>query len=103
MGKFFYILFIQLYPFAARIISLFSSKAKIWIKGRNNIFVSINNDLAQDKNNRIWIHCASLGEFEQARPLMEALKKKYPNYSIVLTFFSPSGYEHQKNYKYAVI
>jgi len=101
MGKFFYILFIQLYPFAARISSPLNNKAKLWIKGRHNIFSLINTALAQDKNNRIWIHCASLGEFEQSRPIIETLKKKYLEYSIVLTFFSPSGYEYQKNYKTA--
>lgn len=101
MGKFFYIVFIRLYPFAARIIYPFNNKAKLWIKGRRNIFSLINNALGQDKNERIWIHCASLGEFEQGRPIIETLKTKYPEYSIVLTFFSPSGYEHQKNYKVA--
>jgi 3-deoxy-D-manno-octulosonic-acid transferase len=99
MGKIFYILFIRLYPLAARIVSPFNNKARLWIKGRHNIFSVINNDLVHDNNNHIWIHCASLGEFEQSRPLIETLKKKYPAYSIVLTFFSPSGYEHQKNYK----
>src|SRR6476620_9243930 len=101
MGKFFYILFIKLYPVGAGIISPFNNKAKLWTKGRRDIFSLINNDLAQDKNNRIWIHCASLGEFEQGRPIIEALKKNYPECSIILTFFSSSGYEHQKNYKAA--
>ncbi len=99
MGKIFYILFVRLYPLAARIASLFNNKAKLWIEGRHNIFPAINNDLANDTNSRVWIHCASLGEFEQGRPLIEILKRKYSNYSIVLTFFSSSGYEHQKNYK----
>src|SRR5689334_14154068 len=99
VGKFFYILFIKLYPLAARIISPVNNKARLWIKGRHDIFYFINNAIAQDKNDRVWIHCASLGEFEQGRPIIETLKKKYPGYSVVLTFFSPSGYEHQKNYK----
>ncbi|HEY6977885.1 MAG TPA: glycosyltransferase N-terminal domain-containing protein, partial [Chitinophagaceae bacterium] len=99
MGKLFYILFVKLYPVGAKIISPFNNKAKLWIKGRRNIFPVITNDLASDRNNRIWVHCASLGEFEQGRPIIEELKKNYPAYSIVLTFFSPSGYEHQKNYK----
>ena len=50
------------------------------------------------KRNFIWMHCASLGEFEQGRPVLEGLQKEYPNYSILLTFFSPSGYEVHKNY-----
>ena len=99
MGKFFYILFIKLYALAAHIISPFNNKAKRWVQGRHNIFSTISNKLSNDRNKRIWMHCSSLGEFEQGRPLMEALKKNYPNYSIVLTFFSPSGFEHQKNYK----
>ena len=50
---------------------------------------------------RIWFHCASLGEFEQGRPLIERIKQRHPEYKIVLTFFSPSGYEIRKNYEYA--
>jgi len=84
-----------------RIISPFNNKAKLWIKGRENIFSAITNELASDRNNRIWVHCASLGEFEQGRPIIEELKKNYLSYRIVLTFFSPSGYEHQKKYKAA--
>ncbi len=53
--------------------------------------------LATDPRPRIWIHCASLGEFEQGRPVMEALRRQYPSFSLVLTFFSPSGYEVRKN------
>ncbi|MEJ7666617.1 MAG: glycosyltransferase N-terminal domain-containing protein [Hymenobacter sp.] len=54
--------------------------------------------LADDPTPRLWVHCASLGEFEQGRPLMEGLRKKYPDHKIVLTFFSPSGYEVRKNW-----
>ena len=99
MGKLFYTLFIKLYPLGARIASLFNSKARLWVDGRRNIFSNIKNALEKDSTNRIWVHCASLGEFEQGRPLIESLKKNYPEYSVVLTFFSPSGYEHQKNYR----
>ncbi len=98
MGKIFYILFVQLYPLAARIAALFNNKAKLWVQGRRDIFATIKNALEKDTADRIWVHCSSLGEFEQGRPLMEALKKNYPQHSIVLTFFSPSGYEHEKNY-----
>src|SRR3954469_21632194 len=99
MGKAFYILFLNFYSSCIAIASLFNHKAKLWIKGRYNIFSAITNDLSGTNINRIWIHCSSLGEFEQARPLIESLKKNYPLYSIILTFFSPSGYEHQKKYK----
>lgn len=99
MSKIIYSLFIQLYSLSVRVISPFNAKAMFWLQGRRNIFAAIATALANDNNSRIWIHCSSLGEFEQGRPLIEALKKDYPQYSIVLTFFSPSGYEHEKNYK----
>ncbi len=83
-----------------KIISPFNKKAKAWLDGRKNLFKNIKSQLKED-DFRIWIHVASLGEFEQGRPLIELLKKKYPDYKIVLTFFSPSGYEIQKNYKLA--
>lgn len=98
MGKFLYLLFIKLYPVGAGIAAVFNGKARLWVQGRRDIFTTIKNKLAADKRSRIWVHCSSLGEFEQGRPLMEALKKAYPAYSIVLTFFSPSGYEHKKDY-----
>jgi 3-deoxy-D-manno-octulosonic-acid transferase len=99
MGKLFYILFLKLYYAGIAIASLFNHKAKLWIKGRKNIFLTIGTRLSNKNANRIWIHCSSLGEFEQARPLIESLRKNYPRHSIVLTFFSPSGYEHEKNYE----
>jgi len=101
MGKVFYILFLKFYSSGIAIASLFNNKAKLWIKGRRNIFSAISDNLSYTGSNRIWIHCSSLGEFEQGRPLIESLKKNYPQYSIILTFFSPSGYEHQKNYQSA--
>lgn len=79
------------------IASLFNPKAKKWVQGRKHIFKKIESAVAG--NNRIiWIHCASLGEFEQGRPLIEKLKADYPGYKLLLTFFSPSGYEIRKNY-----
>jgi 3-deoxy-D-manno-octulosonic-acid transferase len=101
MIKTFYILLVRLYPFAAKIISPFNVKARLWTRGRKNIFEVIEQKLSGDKMPRIWFHCSSLGEFEQGKPIIEKLKKIYPAYRIVLTFFSPSGYEHEKNYKYA--
>ncbi|HRH51262.1 MAG TPA: glycosyltransferase N-terminal domain-containing protein [Panacibacter sp.] len=99
MGKLFYILFVKFYPLGAGIAALFNNKARLWVKGRKNIFTTIQLAMQHDNANRIWIHCSSLGEFEQGRPLIESIKKNYPAYSVVLTFFSPSGYEHEKNYK----
>lgn len=76
--------------------SLFNSKAKKWVNGRKNWHKNL---LEQTKGltNVYWFHCASMGEFEQGAPLMEALKKKDANITILVTFFSPSGYETRKN------
>ncbi len=88
---------IQFYGFLILISSLFNSKAKKWVQGRKDLLINL--EIAfEEKPKCIWIHCASLGEFEQGRPLIEALKKEKPNYKILLTFFSPSGYEIRKNY-----
>ena len=82
------------------IVSPFNHKAKLWIKGRQNILNQISDSLSANEK-RIWIHAASLGEFEQGRPVIEALKKNFKEYKIVLTFFSPSGYETRKKYEFA--
>ncbi len=79
-------------------MALFKPKAKQWIDGRKNIFDKIANDFLDNTSPIAWFHSASLGEFEQGKPVMEAFKKTYPHYKIVLTFFSPSGYEIRKNY-----
>ena len=81
------------------IIALFDKKIKLFVIGRKASF----NKLSSVKNdpNVIWIHAASLGEFEQGRPIIEKLKSENPTYKIVLTFFSPSGYEIRKNYELA--
>ncbi len=101
MDKFFYILFIKIYPLAAALLSPFNNKAKLWLQGRKNIFSKIQTAVANDKAKKIWMHCASLGEFEQGRPVLEKFKELYPQHKLVLTFFSPSGYEVQKNNKLA--
>ncbi len=99
---FFYNAVIFFYSLAVRVSSLFNPKARLWIHGRKNWRSKLNSQLKKiESNPKIWIHCASLGEFEQGRPVIEALKKKYPGYKIVLSFFSPSGYEQQKNYELA--
>ena len=97
--KLFYQIFLWAYPLAARILSFFNGKAKKWISGRTEIFTSIEQAIRENKRPVIWMHCASLGEFEQGRPLLEALKMSYPGHFILLSFFSPSGYEVQKNYE----
>lgn len=86
------------YASGIRLAASFHAKARLLVKGQQNLLPSIEKHFAQVKAPRVWFHCASLGEFEQGRPLMEAIKKEYPHYRIVLTFFSPSGYEVRKNY-----
>jgi 3-deoxy-D-manno-octulosonic-acid transferase len=93
-----YSIFIQLYAVSIRIASIFDAKAKLWIQGRKNIFEQIRTTIQHSPKPVIWFHCASLGEFEQGRPIMEKIKKDQPDLKIVLTFFSPSGYEVRKNY-----
>jgi 3-deoxy-D-manno-octulosonic-acid transferase len=83
---------------AARVLSTTNSKAKLWTEGRKDIFKQLSIAFEQNKSQVIWTHCASLGEFEQGRPVLEQLKRQYPNAKILITFFSPSGYEVQKNY-----
>ena len=95
---FLYRIFIGIYPIAAWILGFVNPKAKQWHSGRKEIFKQIAARLAANTKPIIWMHCASLGEFEQGRPVLEGLQKEYPNYSILLTFFSPSGYEVHKNY-----
>ncbi|QGY44021.1 3-deoxy-D-manno-octulosonic acid transferase [Maribellus comscasis] len=90
------------YAFFARISSLFNEKARLFVKGRKNWRNTLSEKV--DSSARyIWMHCASLGEFEQGRPLIEEVKKQFPDYKIVLTFFSPSGFEIRKNYELADI
>lgn len=89
---------IQLYVIAIRFAALFNAKAKLWIKGRKAIFQKIE-EVIKGEQNIVWFHCASLGEFEQGKPIIEGYKQKYPNHKILLTFFSPSGFEIRKNYE----
>ncbi|MGK0329178.1 MAG: 3-deoxy-D-manno-octulosonic-acid transferase [Polaribacter sp.] len=81
-----------------RIVAIFNKKIKLFVDGRKETFHKIA-DLKKDKT--IWFHAASLGEFEQARPIIEDLKKNHNQYKILVTFFSPSGYEVTKNYNFA--
>jgi 3-deoxy-D-manno-octulosonic-acid transferase len=95
--KYLYNVGILIYVLGAWLLSPFNAKAKLWISGREG-WVSLLRRRTSSGNTNIWIHCASLGEFEQGRPLIEAIKKTRPEYKIILTFFSPSGYEVRKNY-----
>ncbi|PIF05932.1 MAG: 3-deoxy-D-manno-octulosonic acid transferase [Draconibacterium sp.] len=92
-----YNLGIKIYMLIISIGALFSPKAKQFIAGRKN-WVKLLTEKTENNATYLWVHCSSLGEFEQGRPLIEAIKKQFPQYKIVLTFFSPSGYEVRKNY-----
>jgi len=91
---------ILIYGLVIRLASLFNKKAKLFIKGRKGIFEQIE-ATTQQLEHPIWFHFASLGEFEQGRPVLEKIKTLNPNEKIVITFFSPSGYEIRKNYALA--
>lgn len=93
----FYNLAIYIYLLGVKIAALFSSKPSKMIKGHREVFKVLQQI---DKNKKyIWFHAASLGEFEQGRPLIEYIRNRYPEYGILQTFFSPSGYEVRKDYK----
>ena len=86
---------IRLVGLIIRIASLKNPKAKKWLSGRKGLLKKIRKELS-GIDNLVWVHCASLGEFEQGRPLIDEIKRRYPEKKIILTFYSPSGYEVQK-------
>jgi 3-deoxy-D-manno-octulosonic-acid transferase len=79
-----------------KLVALFSPKIKLFVEGRKTVFQSLESKISSS-DKTIWFHAASLGEYEQGLPVMEKIKNKYPNHKIVVTFFSPSGYEVRKN------
>lgn len=83
-----------------QLAALWHPKAKRWVAGRKNLLERMAAEI-QPSTQHIWFHFASLGEFEQGRPVMEALKKERPETKLIITFFSPSGYEIRKNYELA--
>lgn len=98
----------MLYTFSIRIAqllyqvaALFHTKASLFVRGRVGLIEKLKMALEHNHDPLVWIHCASLGEFEQGRPIIESLKKQHPSIKILLTFFSPSGYEVRKNYAQA--
>ena len=88
---------IWFYALAVRIVAFFNPKVRLMWQGERDAYVKIESGL-REGDRVVWVHAASLGEFEQGRPLIERLKKENPEYKILLTFFSPSGYEVRKNY-----
>ena len=97
-----YSVVISLYLVAIRIAAIFNKKARLMVEGHKQTFTILRDRLVPGEK-YLWFHAASLGEFEQGRPLMERIREKYPQYKILLTFFSPSGYEVRKNYEGADI
>jgi 3-deoxy-D-manno-octulosonic-acid transferase len=95
-----YDILVYLASFFLKILAFFDPKIKKFVSGRQKTFPILKDHIAKS-DKVIWIHCASLGEFEQGRPVMEALKATFPKKKLVLTFFSPSGYEIRKSYKLA--
>jgi len=79
-----------------KLVALFSPKIKLFVEGRKTVFQLLGSKISSSDKS-IWFHAASLGEFEQGLPVMEKIKKEFPNHKIVVTFFSPSGYEVRKN------
>ncbi len=90
-----YRLFLFLYVRMAKLLSLFNPKAKAWIDGRKDLFAHLSSNISNN-DKWIWMHASSLGEYEQGKPILHAIRKQYPQYKIGLSFFSPSGYQHVK-------
>lgn len=91
-----YNLLVHLAGFLLKIVAWFSPKIKLFVEGRKLVFATLSSKIStSDKT--IWFHAASLGEYEQGLPVMEKIKEKFPNHKIIVTFFSPSGYEVRKN------
>ena len=94
---FLYNIVIYITQFLLNGVALFNKKISLFVKGRRGVFSALEAEISQ-KDKIIWFHCASLGEFEQGRPVIEKVRLKYPSHKILVTFFSPSGYEIQKKY-----
>lgn len=93
-----YTLAIYVYGLVITLFSLFNKKAHLWKVGRRSLFLKLSEFKNQCEKPIVWVHCASLGEFEQGRPVIEQLKNSHPEWAFLVTFFSPSGYEVRKNY-----
>lgn len=98
-----YTIGIQIYALAIHIASLFNHKAKLMVKGWGEVWSKHTSSNTKDGKKTAWFHASSMGEFEQTRPLLETFRSTHPEYRIVVTFFSPSGYEPRKEYPYADI
>ena len=95
---FLYDLGVRAYAAAVQAVAPFNPKARKWAAGRKALLSHIQERMQAERHPVAWFHCASLGEFEQGRPLMETFRKRFPDWKICLTFFSPSGYEVRQHY-----
>ena len=93
---FLYNLIVHIAGFLLKITALFNPKIKLFVNGRKKVFETLKNKI-NETDKTIWFHAASLGEYEQGLPVIEKVKEKFPNHKIVITFFSPSGYEVRKS------
>jgi len=104
LSVFVYNLLTQAYFLGIKLAANWNDKAKLWVNGRVGVFEKMTHAIKSqraDNQQLVWMHCASLGEFEQGRTVIEALKREHPGIFVLLTFFSPSGYEIRKNYENA--
>lgn len=88
---------IAVYALLIRLVAPFNRKARLWCEGRKGLTERLQRAIG-DAEHLVWVHSSSLGEFEQGRPIVDYIRAHYPDYKILLTFFSPSGYEMRKNY-----
>ncbi|MEO6682976.1 MAG: glycosyltransferase N-terminal domain-containing protein, partial [Ginsengibacter sp.] len=89
----FYNLFLFLYKNGIRLVAIWNPKARLWITGRMGVFKKLKKATLSANHKTVWMHCASLGEYEQGKPVVQKLQTEFPGINIVITFFSPSGYE----------
>ncbi|MGF1638511.1 MAG: 3-deoxy-D-manno-octulosonic acid transferase [Cyclobacteriaceae bacterium] len=101
MARMLYDLSIRGYIAALKLAAPWNKKAKAMLKGRKNVWIRYQTVFKKNTKKVVWFHCASLGEFEQGRTVIEAFKREFPQYFILVTFFSSSGYEVRKNYNHA--
>lgn len=101
MFSFIYNASLHLYKNVLQFTAHFNNQAHAWVQGRQAIKHALHENKLEQYKGAIWVHAASLGEFEQARPIIERIKDDYPTQKIIVSFFSPSGYEVRKNYALA--
>src|SRR5690554_5329182 len=98
MARLIYFIGIKFYTALLSIVALFHRKAALLVQGRKESLSRIRSlELGSKQPGSIWFHFASLGEFEQGQPVMEALRQQFPTRTVIVTFYSPSGYEIRKN------